>query len=89
MPEVLELEPVPELIPTASASTSVQVAHDENLKPDNSVVPDEITSSITTPFRTLKGSNKRKSQDELGSSSSSNAKKPRRISKLRSKRVKV
>lgn len=79
MPENLELEPLSEFIPIASSSSQ---SAPEDVKVEPVVVSEESVDAVQA--RSLKSGGKRKSQDEVGSSTPSGKKR-----KLRNKRVKV
>lgn len=93
------MEPVSDLIPTASTSTTGMEEEEEipvksekgNVEIIPAVVEQSIPTTITTATTTVSTSttrNKRRSQDEMISTNANN-KKPRRMSKMRGRRVKV
>lgn len=105
----LDLEPISDLVPTASTSTHAEAeTNPEKIAPETvSIAPEEpsiittieTTTTTTTPATTTTtvaaiaststvGRNKRRSQDEMVSNTPSN-KKPRRMSKMRGRRVRV
>lgn len=90
----LDLEPVSDLVPTASTSTTGVEIEDAIAKPEKNTVelqPVVVEESIVTVTNTVSASttrNKRRSQDEITTTTPSN-KKPRRMSKIRGRRVKV
>lgn len=88
------MEPVSELAPAENASTAPEEEGESIVKPVDleETVQDAIETCSTTTTTSATSSNsstrnKRRSQDEMVNTS--NSKKPRRMSKMRGKRVKV
>lgn len=86
----LDLEPMSDIVPTAGTSAAVE-EEETTPKPESLVetAPEAVGNSLTSATSNSSSNtrNKRRSQDEMVNTPSS--KKPRRMSKMRSKRVKI